>query len=64
MTYRDIFGIDWTNEEMQSMSTIWVCTEHKRFLPCRSCLAEPWRTVYPHSCDSQDVEIVRRWQRD
>lgn len=42
---------------------VWVCTEHKRFIPCRICDREPWRTILPHSCDPQDVEIVRKYQQ-
>ncbi len=42
---------------------VWVCTEHKRFLPCRACNREPWRTVYPHSCAKRDIEIVRKFQQ-
>jgi hypothetical protein len=61
MTYRDMFGIEWTNEEI---ATVWVCTRHKRFLPCRPCFYDevPEAGGRWDSCDPQDVEIVRKHQ--
>lgn len=42
---------------------VWVCTKHKRFLPCRTCNAAGGNLDSWHSCDPKDVEIVRQYQR-
>jgi hypothetical protein len=62
--WRDMFGIEYTREELEAASTVWVCTRHKRFLPCRPCLYSevPEAAGRWDSCDPQDVEIVRKYQ--
>lgn len=59
---RDMFGIEYTPQEADAMSNVWVCTEHMVFLPCRACDSDSRIIMLPHSCDDKDVEEVRRYQ--
>ena len=39
-----------------------VCVEHKRFVPCRSCLYQTPTTI-PYSESEEDMKMVREYQR-
>ncbi len=56
MSYIDMFGIEWSDDEA---SQVWVCLKHKRFIPCRRTSG-----ICELSCDTADVEKVRQWQAD
>ncbi|MBE5507142.1 hypothetical protein E3G54_004473 [Mycobacteroides abscessus] len=58
MSYIDMFGIEWPDDEA---SQVWVCLTHKRFVPCRRTSG-----ICELSCDTTDAvyEQVRQWQAD
>lgn len=61
--YTDWFGRAYTREDFDRLGEVWVCTEHKRFLPCRGCPTTPAGGSEWHSCDEADVQAVREHQQ-
>jgi hypothetical protein len=65
IVYRDMFGIEYTAEELEAESRVWVCMKHRRHLPCRPCMyREPDGGGHWDSCADDDVEAVRAYQKE